>query len=98
MSDNAPPVELPDDILNLSHFTLKATLFIEPARLDEFMGHFKKCFDEITSRPECEFFEVYTSPQREPGVVQFVEDWYVTLCPFIVYNSDGLRLIVRMMI
>lgn len=57
-------------------FSLIATVHIAPQNVDRFLEHLQVVFDTITANPECEFFQVYRSPS-EPGVLSWVEDWYV---------------------
>jgi len=57
-------------------FSLIATVYIAPENVDKFLEHLQVVFDTITANPECEFFQVYRSPS-EPGVLSWVEDWYV---------------------
>ena len=61
--------------LNTFHgISLHVSVAIAPEHIDEFLSHFKVCFDAVTAEPECIFFEVFHDAEH-PGHFRWVEDW-----------------------
>ena len=61
--------------LNTFHgISLHVSVTIAPEQIDEFLSHFKVCFDAVTAEPECIFFEVFHDAEH-PGHFRWVEDW-----------------------
>lgn len=61
--------------LNSFHgISLHVSVTIAPEHIDEFLPHFKACFDAVTAEPECIFFEVFHDAEH-PGHFHWVEDW-----------------------
>ncbi|KAF2662622.1 hypothetical protein K491DRAFT_184829 [Lophiostoma macrostomum CBS 122681] len=58
-------------------YSLHVKLYIDPAKVDEFLDALQPAYDAVIAEPECKFFEVYTLPE-EPGVFKFVEHWQAT--------------------
>ncbi|KAK3693183.1 hypothetical protein B0T22DRAFT_476023 [Podospora appendiculata] len=58
-------------------FTIFVTVSIAPENVDKFLDVIKPVFERITSLPECEFFEIYSTPE-EPGTFSWIEDWNAT--------------------
>ena len=61
--------------LNTFHgISLHVSVAIAPEHIDEFLSHYKACFDAVTAEPECIFFEVFHDAEH-PGHFRWVEDW-----------------------
>ena len=61
--------------LNTFHgISLHVSVTIAPEHIDEFLSHYKACFDAVTAEPECMFFEVFHDAEH-PGHFRWVEDW-----------------------
>jgi len=50
-------------------------VFIAPENVARFFEYAKPIFDAVTAEPECQFFEIYQSPD-DPGAISWVEHWY----------------------
>lgn len=60
-----------------ANLVLFATLYIDPANVDEFLRHLRPAYEAVCVEPELQFFEVTVS-QDEPGKIRFVEGWNAT--------------------
>lgn len=50
------------------------TFTVAPGNADEFLRRSRSIFDLVAAEPECEYFEVFQSPEQ-PGRFRVVEHW-----------------------
>ena len=54
--------------------SLHVTITVAPENAEKFLENLKPCFDLVAAEPECQYFEVFQSPEQ-PGRFRFVENW-----------------------
>ncbi|KAK0615307.1 hypothetical protein B0T17DRAFT_541595 [Bombardia bombarda] len=69
---SVPPVD--PAVFALKAFTLRVKVRVAPENAPKFLEAFKVVFDEVTSNPECEDFNLYQDAAK-PGEFQWVENW-----------------------
>jgi quinol monooxygenase YgiN len=68
----------------LPGISLQVTVTIAPENVSKFLELFQSVYEKVIAEPECTFFEVYHSPEN-PGVLSWVENWYLLLSFFLLW-------------
>lgn len=64
----------PSTLPSLEAFTRYNTVYIDPAKIDDFWAAFKPVFETTAATPECVYLEAFEDP-AVPGKVTWVANW-----------------------